>query len=161
MGTNIVGVSKGIEYSTPLQIVNPLIKEFNLTFDVCASKNNFKLPRYWTKKENALNKNWNENCWMNPPFSRDLSKWVKKAYYETYNKNKLTTKVCLIPVRSNTKWWAEVSQNAEIRFINGEVNFNNEKRGLWLPMCIMIFGKNANLNKFSIINYRKNSNKKS
>ena len=39
------------------------------------------------------------------------------------------TKVCLIPVRSNTKWWAEVCVKAEIRFINGEVNFNDEERG--------------------------------
>ena len=64
------------------------------------------------------------------------------------------TKVCLIPVRSNTKWWAEVSPKSEIRFINGEVNFNNEKRGLWLPMCIIIFGEQAKIGTFSIIDYR-------
>ena len=89
---------------------------------------------------------------MNPPFSRDLNKWVKKAYNDAQKFG--GTKVCLIPVRSNTKWWAEVSIKSEIRFINGEVNFNEEERGLWLPMCIIIFGDKAKIGTFSIINYR-------
>ena len=130
MGTEIIGESKSIEYSTPLKIVEPLIKEFNITRDVCASFENHKLPDYWTKEDNALIKTWKGNCWMNPPFSRDLNKWVRKAYAETYGLDGSGTKVCLIPVRSNTKWWAEVSPKSEIRFINGEVNFNNEERGV-------------------------------
>ena len=84
MGTEIIGESKSIEYSTPLKIVEPLIKEFNITRDVCASFENHKLPDYWTKEDNALIKTWKGNCWMNPPFSRDLNKWVRKAYAETY-----------------------------------------------------------------------------
>jgi hypothetical protein len=31
IGMGIIGVSKSIEYSTPLKIVNPLIKEFSIT----------------------------------------------------------------------------------------------------------------------------------
>ena len=152
MGTEVVGESKSIEYSTPLALVNPLIEEFGLTRDVCASKLNHKLPEYWTKEDNALTKVWGGNCWMNPPFSRDLSKWVRKAFTETIHNG--GNKVCLIPVRSNTKWWAEVAPHSEIRFINGEVNFNDEPRGLWLPMSIMIFGEQAKKGTFSFINYR-------
>jgi phage N-6-adenine-methyltransferase len=152
MGTQIIGESINVEYSTPLEIVNPLIEEFSLTIDVCASSENNKLPTYWTKEEDALSKEWIGNCWMNPPFSRNLGKWVKKAH----NESKINggTKVCLIPVRSNTKWWADICMDAEIRFINGEVKFNNEQRGLWLPMCILIFGEKAKIGNFSIINYR-------
>lgn len=144
--------SDSIEYSTPLKIVEPLIKEFGLTKDVCASVSNHKLPDYWTKEDNALAQFLEGNCWMNPPFSKDLNKWVRKACNDA--KHFGGTKVCLIPVRSNTKWWAEVSQSAEIRFINGEVNFNNEERGLWLPMCIIIFGEQAKVGTFSVLNYR-------
>ena len=165
MGTGVVGESKHIEYSTPLGIVNPLIKEFEITRDVCASEENYKAPDYWTKEEDALSKKWDGNCWMNPPFGRDLKKWVKKAYSETYivtQKDIFTsgssyingTKVCLLPVRSNTKWWSEIIMDSEVRFINGEVNFSNKKRGLWLPMCIVIFGEKAKIGKFSVINYR-------
>ena len=43
---------------------------------------------------------------------------------------------------------------SEKRFINGEVNFNDEERGLWLPMCIVIFGEQAKVGTFSVLNYR-------
>lgn len=144
--------SNSVEYSSPLKIVEPLINEFKLTIDVCANNMNYKCSKYWTKEEDALSKDWVGNCWMNPPFNRELSKWVIKAFVETEKQG--GTKVCLIPVRSNTKWWSIYSINSEIRFINGEVNFNDEKRGLWLPMCIMIFGEKAKISTFSIINYR-------
>ena len=152
MGTEIVGESKSVEYSTPLKIVEPLINEFDITTDVCASELNHKLPKYWNKEDNALTKEWVGNCWMNPPFSRDLRHWVKKAHNEALKNG--GTKVCLIPVRSNTKWWADIINDAEIRFINGEVNFNDEPRGLWLPMCIVIFGEKAKVGTFSVLNYR-------
>jgi hypothetical protein len=56
IGMGIIGVSKSIEYSTPLKIVNPLIKEFSITKDVCASKDNYKLDDYWTIDDDALKK---------------------------------------------------------------------------------------------------------
>ena len=61
MGTKVVGESNSIEYSTPLKIVEPLIKEFGLVKDVCASSLNYKLPDYWTKEDNALAQFWQCN----------------------------------------------------------------------------------------------------
>jgi len=77
---------------------------------------------------------------------------VKKAHDEAL-KHKSTI-VCLVPVRSNTKWWNDTVVDAEIRFINGEVNFSDLDRGLWLPMCILIFGSKAKRGHFGFINYR-------
>ena len=88
---------------------------------------------------------------MNPPFDRNIGKWAIKAWNET--KIHGGYKVCLLPIRSNTVWWNKICMDSEIRFINGEVNFNDEKRGLWLPMCIMIFGGKKGI--FNTFNYRK------
>ena len=44
--------------------------------------------------------------------------------------------------------------DCEIRFIIGEVNFNDLERGLWLPMCLMIFGTGKR-GQFSYIDYKK------
>ena len=148
--------SKAVDYSTPLSLFNPLAEEFNLKIDVCVTSENAKLDTYWTIDDDALKQDWVGNCWMNPPFSRHLNKWVKKAWQDS--KKFGGTKVCLVPVRSNTKWWGEIIKDAEIRFIIGEVNFNEAERGLWLPMCILIFGEQAKVGNFSIINYR-NKNK--
>ena len=154
IGKNINFKSDSIEYSTPNKLFIPLRDEFNLKLDVCASLLNHKLESFYTKEDDALSKDWIGNCWMNPPFNKELKKWVIKAYQES--KKHSGTKVCLIPVRSNTVWWRNVCLESEIRFINGEVNFNDEPRGLWLPMCIIIFGDMAKVGTFSVIDYRKN-----
>lgn len=130
--------SKSEEYSTPLEIVNPLIEKFKLKLDVCATPNNAKCERHITKSMDALTMNWNLNFWMNPPFSRNLKKWVQRAY-EQSQKHKVTG-VLLLPVRSNTNWWHKyiIDTKTEVRFLKGEIKFNNLKRGLWLPFAIVI-----------------------
>lgn len=132
--------SKSVEYSTPLEIVEPLKKEFNLKLDVCATQDNKKCEEFYTKEDNALIQDWYKfgNCWMNPPWSRELKKWVEKAYQES---QKGATIVCLLPVRSNTIWWHKliINTNTEVRFLKGEIKFNGMDRGLWLPCAIVIF----------------------
>lgn len=144
--------SDKIEYSTPQKLYDFINKEFNFEIDVCASESNKKCNKYFNVKMDGLKQNWTGKCWMNPPFNKELKKWVIKAKQESEKHKSIIC--CLIPVRSNTNWWKECCESSEIRFIIGEVNFNELERGLWLPMCLMIFGT-ENKGKFSIINYRK------
>lgn len=152
IGKNNDFTSKKVEYSTPLSLFLPLKQEFNLQLDVCADETNFKCDTYFTVQDDALKKDWTGNCWMNPPFTKDLNKWVRKARQDADKFG--GTKVCLVPVRSNTKWWGEIIKDAEVRFIIGEVNFNDEPRGLWLPMCILIFGEQAKKGTFTTVEYK-------
>ena len=129
-------LAKSIEYETPDEIFEPLNKEFGFTLDVCATAENAKCKKYFTKDDDALSKKWEGVCWMNPPFGRVMQKFVKKAYEESRNG---ATVVMLIPVRSNTNWWHKYVMQGEIRFIRGEVKFKGHKNGLWQPMCIVAF----------------------
>lgn len=133
--------SNSVEYSTPLDIFEPLRDEFDIKFDICASKENNKCPLYYTKENNCLTREWSEirgSIWMNPPWGREMQKFVKKAYEES---QKGKTIVCLLPVRTNTKWWHEtiIDTGMEVRFLRGEIKFNDLPRGLWLPCAIVIF----------------------
>ena len=131
--------SKSEEYETPNEIFKPLQKEFNLRLDVCANDDNAKCQIYITKEMDALSSDWNYNFWMNPPFGRDLKKWVQKAYEES-KKNKVNG-VLILPVRSNTNWWHKyiIETKAEVRFLKGETKFVGHERGLWLPFAIIIY----------------------
>lgn len=127
------------EYETPDYIFAPLDQEFHFTLDVAASIENAKCRLYFNKKEDGLSQDWGSNiCWMNPPFGREMKKWVKKAYESSL---KGATVVCLLPVRSNTIWWHDYCMKGELRFIKGEVKFKGQSRGLWLPLCIIVFFK--------------------
>ncbi len=132
--------SKSHEYETPKEIFEPLQKEFNLQLDVCASDKNHKLDNYFTIEDDGLIKDWSKygNFWMNPPFGRQIKKWVIKAYEES---QKGVIGVLILPVRCNILWWHKyiIDTKAEVRFLKGEIKFNNCKRGLWLPFAIVIF----------------------
>lgn len=144
--------SDKIIYSTPIKLFNFINKEFNFNLDVCALPENSKCDNYFTPEIDGLKQDWKGICWMNPPFNKELKKWVIKARDESKKHNSIVC--CLIPVRSNTVWWKDVCLDSEIRFIIGEVNFNDLERGLWLPMCLMIFGTNKT-GQFSYIDYKK------
>lgn len=143
--------SDSIEYSTPQKLFEFMDGQYHFERDVCASEQNRKCDLYFTKDEDALTKEWLGNCWMNPPFNKQLGKFVLKMHSEF--KAHGGVKVALVPVRSNTVWWSRVVRDAEVVFINGEVNFNDADRGLWLPMCFLVFG-NGMAGTHSVIDYR-------
>lgn len=61
---------------------------------------------------------------VNPPYGREIGKWVKKCHDEWIN-NKVTS-VMLIPSRTDTRWFHDyILGKAEIRFIKGRLKFIN------------------------------------
>jgi len=133
--------SEGVSRQTPDELYASLNEEFSFTIDVCADKENTKCSQFFTVQDNALAKDWSGNvCWMNPPFGRSLSDFVKKAYAEGI---KGTTVVCLLPVRSNTGWWHDYCMKGEIRLIRGRPKFQGYEHGLPWPLAVVIFGPKA------------------
>lgn len=144
--------SDNIIYSTPHKLFDVINQEFNFNLDVCALPENAKCKNYFTPEIDGLKQDWTGICWMNPPFNKELKKWIIKARDESKKHNSIIC--CLVPFRGNTIWFRDVCMDAEIRFIIGEVNFNELERGLWLPMCLMIFGTKR-AGQFSYIDYKK------
>ena len=79
MMTKGMYTSNSEEWGTPQELFNRLNKEFNFTLDICASKENAKCPKYYTKEEDALKQEWGGVIWMNPPYGRQIGIWVKKG----------------------------------------------------------------------------------
>ena len=76
--------SKTDNWATPQEFFDELDKEFNFTTDVCADKTNHKCDYYFSKENqmDGLKMAWAGRCWMNPPYGREIGKWVKKASEE-------------------------------------------------------------------------------
>ena len=75
---------------------------------------------------------------MNPPYGRDIAKWMKRAY-ETAKEGKGTV-VCLVPARTDTKWWHDYAMKAtHIIFIKGRLKFGNADASCPFPSCFVIF----------------------
>ncbi len=92
--------SKTDLWSTPQDFFDKLDEEFDFTLDPCATPENAKCPIYFTKDDDGLEQDWSgERVFMNPPYGREIGKWVKKAYESN------TLVVCLLPARTDTRWW--------------------------------------------------------
>ena len=128
--------SATVEWATPDSLWKPLNDEFGFTLDVCANAENSKCARYWTKEQNGLLHPWAGVCWMNPPYGKELKRWIIKAECE---KSKGVTTVALIPARTNTNWWHDIVMKNEVRFIRGRPMFGDSDQGLPWPMAIVVF----------------------
>jgi phage N-6-adenine-methyltransferase len=134
------------EYETPDDLFKRLDDEFHFTRDVCASEKNKKCEDYWSKENSCLDKKWDGVNWMNPPY-KDMKKFIQKAYEERHN----AITVCLIPARTNNKWWHDYCMNGEIWFICGRPKFKGCEYGLPQPLSLVIFGRNTGIMKSFIL----------
>lgn len=137
MNTNVMFSSATDDWETPQSFFNDLDNEFHFTLDVCATDTNAKCPNYFTRDQDGLSKKWRGNiCWMNPPYGKTISLWMQKAYEESLDG---ATVVCLVPARTDTKWWHEYCMKGEIRFVRGRLKFGGCKNSAPFPSAVVIF----------------------
>lgn len=130
--------SKSDLWSTPDDFFAELDKEFHFTLDVCATADNAKCDDYYTEAMDGLLQNWDGIVWCNPPYGRNISKWIKKAINAALGG---ATVVMLLPARTYTKWFHElIYRRAEIRFIRGRLKFGGSNNAAPFPSMICIFG---------------------
>ena len=110
-------------WCTPQDFFDKLNKEFNFTLDPCATEKSTKCIKYFTAIDDGLKQDWSNNIvFVNPPYGRNIGKWVKKCYEESLKGN--TIVVLLIPARTDTKYFHNYILNkASIRFIKGRLTF--------------------------------------
>jgi len=129
------------EWETPQQLFDILNAEFGFQTDVCATAENAKCAHFYTKDQNGLDQQWSGVCWMNPPYGREIIQWVKKAFETTQQGGGNCIIVCLLPARTDTKWWQNyIMQASEIRFISGRVRFGDAPSSAPFPSAIAVFG---------------------
>lgn len=123
-------------WETPQDLFNRLNDEFHFDIDVCATPENAKCSKFFSPLDDGLSHDWQGVCWMNPPYGKKIGAWMKKAMEAK------ATVVCLVPSRTDTKWWHDYAMKAdEIRFIKGRLKFGNSKNSAPFPSAIIVFGK--------------------
>lgn len=123
-------------WATPQAVFDKLNEEFGFTLDVCASDENHKCDRYYTVKDDALKQDWTGVFWMNPPYGDIIGDFIKKAY-ESAKAGAIG--VCLVPARTDTKWWQYCWKATEIRFVVGRLKFGDSNQSAPFPSAIVVF----------------------
>ena len=109
------------DWETPQALFDKLDADWHFTLDPCATPENAKCSRFYTKEEDGLSKSWEgEVVFCNPPYGRNIKEWVKKAAEENADV------VMLIPARTDTSYFHDYIYNkARIEFIRGRLKFES------------------------------------
>lgn len=112
-----------IDWETPPEVFAALNSEFTFTLDPCATPENAKCSRYFTPFDDGLKQSWaGEAVFMNPPYGREIGRWVQKAYQEV--RSGAFVVVGLVPARTDTAWWHDYCMKGEVRFLRGRLKFS-------------------------------------
>lgn len=134
--------SKTNEWETPQELFDELNGEFRFTLDPCATVNNTKCPKFYTKDDNGLAHSWaNEIVFMNPPYGGNTGKWLEKAWYESQRGAII---VCLIVSSTDRSYWHDYifPYASEIRWLRGRITFGDAKSTAPFASAIVIFDGN-------------------
>lgn len=133
-------------WSTPRDFFEKLHAEFNFTLDAAALQSSAVVPNYlgpdheYGWRHDALTVEWagaseGGAVWLNPPYGREIGKFMKKANEEA---KKGITVVCLVPSRTDTKWWWDSVIMHEVRFVKGRLKFGGQKNSAPFPSAVVV-----------------------
>ena len=77
MNSEVMFSSKTDLWSTPQDLFDKYNAIYHFETDVCALPENAKCKRFFTPEMDGLKQEWSGVCWCNPPYGRQIGKWVK------------------------------------------------------------------------------------
>lgn len=89
-------------------------------------------------KHEPLTQPWRGRVWCNPPYGRTIGLWLARAW-EAAQEGSAEVVVCLVPARTDTRWWHDYCARGEVRFIPGRVRFGGAKSGAPFPSAVVVF----------------------
>lgn len=121
-------------WATPQHLFDSLNATYSFTLDPCATAENAKCAKFYTEADDGLAQNWDgETVFMNPPYGREISKWVKKAV------SSQAVVVMLLPARTDTAWFHDYLYNkCDIYLLRGRLKFGDAKNSAPFPSMIVV-----------------------
>jgi len=129
--------SATVEWETPQWLFDALNQEFGFTLDPCCTHENAKCRKHFTRIDDGLRQPWtDEVVFMNPPYGREIHGWMAKAHHAATCERALVA--CLVPARTDTKWWHRYAMKHEVRFYTGRLCFGNSLQSAPFPSALVV-----------------------
>ena len=130
--------SRSEDWPTPADFFALLHAEFSFTLDACATRENAKCRRYFTKATNGLLRPWGtETVFCNPPYGKHMREWARKCFEAS---QRGATVVLLAHARTDTRWFHDwVYGKAQLRFVKGRLKFGDGRQSAPFPSLVAIY----------------------
>lgn len=157
------------EWDTPSEFIQSAKEVMGkINVDPASSKRaneRIQADKFYTAKESGLDKEWEGNVWMNPPYAQPLVASFCKKLIEKYESNEINQACVLVNNATETTWFQEMLRRCKcVCFPKGRIKFiDKEGNPLSSPLqgqAILYFGKRENefakeFSKFGFILWRK------
>ena len=143
------------EWATPQDFFDKLDWRFGpFDLDPCATPFNTKCKSFFSEQDDGLEQDWaGHTVFVNPPYGRDIKKWIKKGYEESLKGMPHTKVVMLIPSRTDTKYWHDyVMKASEVYFVKGRLKFGDSNNSAPFPSAVVVFEGSNKPQIFGAIN---------
>ena len=138
--------SNSSEWYTPPEIIYKVCDVLGeIDLDPCSDsfdKPNIPAKNIFTKKDDALNKEWFGRVYMNPPYGNVIDKWTEKLSDE-YDKERVQEAIALLPGRPDTVWFRGLNKHPRC-FIFGRLIFSGQENSAPFPSMVVYMGNRLN-----------------
>lgn len=129
------------DWETPQWLFDLCNDVFHFKLDAAASRENAKLPNYFSTLMDGLAWDWTSSNWCNPPYGRTVTgKFVRHAAEQAFDFDK--SSVLLLPARTDVRWFHDYiyEKSATVKFIQGRLKFGNSESSAPFPSMLVAFG---------------------
>ena len=132
------------EHYTPTEILQAVVACLGtIDLDPCSNSHdapNVPATRHYTAADDGLSQFWHGKVFMNPPYGREIAKWVDKLVTE-YEAERMTEAIALVPARTDTDWWDRLVNGYRlICFVHGRLTFIGNEEVAPFPSALIYLG---------------------
>jgi hypothetical protein len=131
------------EWYTPPAILERVVRVLgSIDLDPCSDGPTSLVPasRRLTRADDGLAQLWSGRVFLNPPYGRDIGRWVEKLV-SSYEQGHVAEAIALLPARTDTTWFA-VLASYPVCFVRGRVRFVGASSGAPFPSAVVYLGRN-------------------
>ena len=142
-GTGVHYSSVSDEWTTPCNIIDLVLEALgSIDLDPCADEaHSVQAVHHFVQTDDGLDQDWHGRVYMNPPYGREIERWVAHLCRE-YRMGRTTEAIALLPARTDTAWMRRLESYPKC-FIRGRLRFGNRKSGAPFPSVAVYFGTNV------------------
>jgi hypothetical protein len=127
--------SRSEEWYTPSEVIDRVIATLG-TIDLDPCSNSRSRPvvparNHFTKRDDGLSRQWFGRVFMNPPYGRDVKRWVAHLCAE-HKCGRVTAAIALLHARTDTAWFS-LFRDYTLCFVRGRLKFAGQGAGNSAP----------------------------
>jgi hypothetical protein len=115
-----------------------------IDLDPCSNPPPYNVPAtlHMSRRDGGLTQHWHGKVFMNPPYGRELPRWMAKLAHEIQT-GRVSEAITLTPARPDTRWFQTLWSADALCFWRGRLQYVGSATRAPFPSVVGYFGDHA------------------